>query len=157
VSTIKAYRVTHTDYRESAFSGEGARLYGGRWNEKGSPVIYLSSDPALAVLEVLVHLEDDEELDNFCMFEVEFSQEQVFIVDNSLLPENWKEYPAPSSTVRFGQTWIESEVSLAMRVPSVTLSYASYNYVLNVHHSQFRVVTHNAILIPLDLDNRLKR
>jgi len=156
VSTIKAYRVTHNDYRESAFSGEGARLHGGRWNEKGSPVVYLSSDPALAVLEVLVHLEDDEELDNFCMYEVELSEEQIFIIQDELMPENWKEYPAPSSTVSFGQTWIESQVSLAMRVPSVTLSYASYNYVLNVNHAQFHMVANNAILIPLDLDSRLK-
>jgi RES domain-containing protein len=153
VSTIKAYRITHKEYQDTAFSGEGARIHGGRWNEKGSPVVYLSSHPALAVLEVLVHLEDDEELENFCMIEVELPEQEIFILENSHLPENWNEYPAPSSTVNIGKVWIGS--SLAMRVPSVTLSYQSYNYVLDIEHSAFADVVASANFVPLELDPRL--
>jgi RES domain-containing protein len=35
---------------------EGARRAGGRWNSKGTPVLYMSENRSLAVLEVLVHL-----------------------------------------------------------------------------------------------------
>jgi len=153
VSIIKAYRITHNDYKDTAFSGEGARIHGGRWNEKGSSVVYLSSHPALAVLEVLVHLEDDEELDNFCMIEVDLPKEQIFILEDSYLPKNWNEYPAPSSTVNIGKVWLGS--ALAMRVPSVTLSYKSFNYVLDVNHHLFDDVLESTKIIPLELDPRL--
>jgi RES domain-containing protein len=153
VSIIKAYRITHHDYQDTAFSGEGARIHGGRWNEKGSAVVYLSSHPALAVLEVLVHLEDDEELNNFCMIEVDLPEEQIFILEDSYLPKDWNEYPAPSSTVNIGQVWLGS--ALGMRVPSVTLTYKSFNDVLDVSHPLFSDVLASATPVPLELDPRL--
>jgi RES domain-containing protein len=41
----------------TALDGEGARLYGGRWNSPGRPMVYTAASPSLAVLEVLVHLD----------------------------------------------------------------------------------------------------
>ena len=41
----------------TALDGEGARLFGGRWNSPGRPMIYTAASPSLAVLEVLVHLD----------------------------------------------------------------------------------------------------
>jgi len=38
-------------------SGEGARRLGGRWNSPGRPLIYLAEHPALAALEVRLHLD----------------------------------------------------------------------------------------------------
>ena len=153
MSTVKAYRITHNDYQATAFSGEGARIHGGRWNEKGRAVVYLSSHPALAALEVLVHLEDNQELANFCMTEVELPAAQIFILEDAHLPTNWNEYPAPSSTVNIGKVWLGS--SLAMRVPSATLTYQSYNYVLDVRHELFADVVASAEVVPLELDRRL--
>jgi RES domain-containing protein len=40
-------------------SGDGARLYGGRWNTPGRPLIYAAETAALTVLEVRVHLDLD--------------------------------------------------------------------------------------------------
>lgn len=51
-----SYRVVKEKYRGSAFDGEGARLYGGRWNCKGVPVVYTSDSLALCSLEIFVHL-----------------------------------------------------------------------------------------------------
>jgi hypothetical protein len=42
-------------------SGEGGRKVGGRWHERGTPAVYLAEHPALALLEVLVHLEIDRD------------------------------------------------------------------------------------------------
>ncbi|MHB8148190.1 MAG: RES domain-containing protein, partial [Vulcanimicrobiaceae bacterium] len=38
-------------HEATALSGEGARLYGGRWNTPGVAALYASSSLALALLE----------------------------------------------------------------------------------------------------------
>ena len=57
---IRAYRLCKTRHMAAAFTGEGARLNGGRWNSPGKAVVYTSSSLSLATLEVLVHLEDPD-------------------------------------------------------------------------------------------------
>ena len=51
-----AWRIVQAHVADRAFTGEGARRYGGRWNSKGFAVIYTSSSISLAILEVLVHI-----------------------------------------------------------------------------------------------------
>ena len=69
--TLSAWRITKQKHAKSAFSGEGARIYGGRWNSPGTPIIYTAQSQALAVLEVLVHLDSPELLKRYSLFEVE--------------------------------------------------------------------------------------
>ena len=40
--------------------GEGGRLYSARWHTAGSPIVYLAASPPGALIEILVHLELDE-------------------------------------------------------------------------------------------------
>jgi RES domain-containing protein len=40
-------------YHRDPFSGEGARLWGGRWNMKGWPALYLATDHPTAIAEYL--------------------------------------------------------------------------------------------------------
>ena len=54
---IRAWRIVKTRYSADAFSGEGARLYGGRWNSPGVAMVYTAGSKSLATLEVLVHLD----------------------------------------------------------------------------------------------------
>ncbi|MEX2607338.1 MAG: RES family NAD+ phosphorylase, partial [Kiritimatiellia bacterium] len=51
------YRLTKKKRVHTAFDGEGARLYGGRWNSKGTRMVYTSAAPSLAILETLVHVD----------------------------------------------------------------------------------------------------
>lgn len=46
-----AWRMLSIRYQRAPFSGEGARLYGGRWNAKGTAALYLAADPVTAVAE----------------------------------------------------------------------------------------------------------
>lgn len=48
---IPLWRMIHPARQRAPLSGEGARLYGGRWNMKGWPALYLSTDHATAVAE----------------------------------------------------------------------------------------------------------
>lgn len=52
---IHAWRLDQERFTNSWDSGEGAFLYGGRWNKPGTRVVYGSIDPATAILEVAVH------------------------------------------------------------------------------------------------------
>jgi RES domain-containing protein len=50
-----AWRLDGAGYAASWDSGEGAFLYGGRWNGRGVRAVYCAIDPATAILEVAVH------------------------------------------------------------------------------------------------------
>ena len=56
----EAWRLCRRPYAD--LTGDGARLAGGRWNRRGRAVVYLAEHPALAVLEVRVHLDVPLEL-----------------------------------------------------------------------------------------------
>ena len=47
------YRLVRAERASEALSGEGARLYGGRWNPPGAAVVYAAESRALAVLETM--------------------------------------------------------------------------------------------------------
>ena len=57
----------HSLYKwlDSAFSGEGARLAGGRWNARGIPMVYLASSLSLAALDRLAHTDDERTLSSW--------------------------------------------------------------------------------------------
>jgi RES domain-containing protein len=52
---LVAWRLDSAVHASTWASGEGAFLYGGRWNSKGVRAVYCSIDPATAILEVAVH------------------------------------------------------------------------------------------------------
>ena len=56
--SISVWRIaTDTkDYEADDLSGKGAEITGGRWNDKGTPLVYTSTNRALAALETIVHL-----------------------------------------------------------------------------------------------------
>jgi len=54
-NTLVAWRLDEKKFAMAWDSGEGARLFGGRWNSRGRKIAYCSIDPATAILEVAVH------------------------------------------------------------------------------------------------------
>jgi RES domain-containing protein len=55
LNTLTGWRLDTARHAATWDSGEGAKLYGGRWNSPGNPVVYAALDPATAILEVAVH------------------------------------------------------------------------------------------------------
>ena len=51
---LTVWRLVTARFAQTAFSGEGAKRYGGRWNRKGVPMVYTSGSRSLAMLEMLV-------------------------------------------------------------------------------------------------------
>lgn len=92
-----AYRICKTKYVATAFDGEGAFRFGGRWNTRGTRLIYTAGSLALAALEMLVHLDDDELLLAYSFAAVQIPPALIMPVkDFRPLPKNWSASPAPA-------------------------------------------------------------
>lgn len=138
-----------------AFTGEGARQYGGRWNSPGLPVIYTAEHASLAVLEVLVHLGAAELLQHYVLFRVEFDEGVVERVDEADLPRDWRSYPAPLSLRAVGDRWAAEARSAVLSLPSSVVPIERL-FLLNPQHQQFAAIRiGKAESFPLD--TRLQR
>ena len=149
------WRIVKTRYAADAFSGEGARLYGGRWGSPGVRMVYTSSTRALAILEVLVHVNDAALLRSFSMGAVHFEDSIVEHLDRALLPADWRDYPAPSMLQQIGDDWARRRSSVVLEVPSAVEGTES-NYLLNPNHPEFVTLTFEPCE-PYPFDARLAR
>jgi RES domain-containing protein len=126
------YRIANCNYAGD-LTGTGTRLYGGRWNSEGKPMLYTASSRALAVLEVLVHLPPLLVPDNFCLVEIEIPEDNIYVLNPALLPANWREIPPPVTLRQLGDEFLKKRECLAMKVPS-SIVPAEYNYLINPLH-----------------------
>lgn len=133
---VESWRIIKTKHADRAFDGEGARLYGGRWNSPGRRVVYTSSTTSLAVLEVLVHLEESAFLPAYSLFRIQLDESQLIPLSVAELPKNWRNDPAPSALQAIGDLWLSEGRTLALAVPSAIVPHET-NYLLNPEHSAF--------------------
>jgi len=153
--SFTAWRITKRKHVKTAFSGSGARKYGGRWNSPGTAVVYTAQTQSLAVLEMLVHLDGPELLQRYALIGVEIEESLVREVGTADLPRNWRADPAPVGLRKIGDAWIASGVSPVLRVPS-TLVPAESNFLLNPAHPEFeKLIVGDPIAV--DLDQRLAK
>ena len=152
---VTACWIVSPQFVDRAFDGEGAKRYGGRWNNKGVPLVYLADSLALAAMELLVHLESDQLLLTYRYITVEFDQRQVRTLAHSAIPDDWRDNPAPPSTRALGDRWFEKSDSLLLKVPSVVVP-EHFNYLLNPAHDDFQTVRISKPK-PFCLDSRLAR
>jgi RES domain-containing protein len=150
----RAWRVVKRRHADEAFNGEGAREYGGRWNSPGKRVVYASETTALALLEVLVHI-DASVLDNYTAIPITFDESMVTTVDVSVLPKGWNRYPCGMETRTAGDAWLQSAVSPALMVPSVIVPH-EWNFLISPEHPEFRRMTIGEP-VDFDIDLRLLR
>lgn len=130
---MTVYRICSSKYPNN--DGEGARLYGGRWNHKGTPLLYFASTISLCALEVLAN---SEKLPvNMVAVAAEIPDE-VLIEEYSEadLPPDWNVPLAPSSAKGFGTRWAKLNQSLVMAVPSAIVP-DERNYLVNPLHPDF--------------------
>ena len=152
---MTAWRITQQRHARTAFSGEGARLFGGRWNSPGTPMVYTAESRSLAVLEILVHLDSPALLDRYVFLEATFDAALVTDLDRARLPRNWQSDPPPPALQNLGDTWAASNTSAILRIPSVLVPEES-NLLLNPRHPDFAKITISRPQ-PFHFDPRLAR
>ncbi|MEZ8959573.1 RES family NAD+ phosphorylase [Vibrio lentus] len=151
---ITIYRIVKEKRADTAMDGNGARLYGGRWNSIGRPAVYVAGSESLAILEILVHLKNTKVLDSYVLFTLELDEEDALLLKNEDLPSNWKEEPAPLETAEIGDQWLSSNNSLALAVPSVVVP-RELNYILNINHPNFDKLIKTMKRHEISIDTRL--
>lgn len=102
--------------------GEGARLWGGRWNSPGRALVYLGPSPAAVALEVLVHLVDVSFAPtDYVLIEVDIPDlvmSHAMVVGISELPKDWQA-AGNAACVAWGDAWLAAPGHPAVcRVPS---------------------------------------
>jgi RES domain-containing protein len=136
---MNAWRLVRKRRLPDAFTGEGARLGGGRWNHVGTPVVYVSETLSLAALELFIH---------FTRKDIKFSKSllavpveipdglKVIEVSVKSLSSDWRVSPPSNSTKDIGTEWAQKGSSPVLRVPSAVIP-DEYNLLLNPKHSDF--------------------
>ncbi len=152
---IQAWRLVREARAADAFTGEGARFYGGRWNPVGTQTTYLSATRSLAALEVLVHQAERVPTGRFLFYDVQFPQDLITTISLHDLPADWQRFPPQKCTVKIGKTWITGKNSPVLQVPSVLIPEES-NYLLNFDHSHASKIQIGAAQ-PFCFDPRLQK
>jgi RES domain-containing protein len=123
---VKLWRIATDTARYVAddLTGRGAELTGGRWNAKGTPVVYASSSRALACLEVLVHLDGGASLP-LNRYLIELTVPDALWAARSVFDPRshvgWDAEPAGKVSIDWGTAWAASRRSLLAEVPSIVV------------------------------------
>jgi RES domain-containing protein len=139
---MRVWRVCRRPFAD--ISGEGARLYGGRWNSPGRPMVYAAESAALAVLEVRVHLDLDWRVlpDDYVLMAIE---------TDDLVAETLAESPVDPRAV--GDEWLASGRTALLRAPSFIIPESANVLVNPVHRDAARLAV--AAIMPFAFDPRL--
>jgi RES domain-containing protein len=152
---MRVWRICRLIHGAGAFSGEGAGLYGGRWNSQGVRVVYASPSLALAAIETFVHLEPNLQPDDLVSIAAEMPDDVATErLDPKSLPRKWYEL-RDESLKRFGDRWIHAGETIALYVPSAAIR-GEWNVLLNPEHPDFRKLRIEKSL-PFQFDLRMFR
>jgi RES domain-containing protein len=153
--SLVVWRIVQRRLASHAFSGDGARRYGGRWNSPGIAVVYTAQSQSLAALEILVHIDSGELLQNYNAIPITVDESLIMRTDASTLPRNWRAYPSTKATRLLGDTWLIEEKTAVLQVPSAVIPTES-NFLLNPGHRDFCKLTAGKS-IAFKFDSRLAR
>ncbi len=148
---MRVYRIVQARHAGD-LSGMGAAQYPGRWNKKGTPVLYTGTTIEIALLEVVVNLPPMLH-PSLELVALNIPDDSIGALETKDLPQHWHRFPAPSVLADLGQHWVDEGRYLALQVPSSVVPSA-VNIVLNCRHSRFAEVKMESRK-PFPLDPRL--
>jgi RES domain-containing protein len=124
----------------SDLSGKGAEISGGRWNSRGTAVLYTSSSRALCTAEIAVHVPLGILPSDYMLATIEIpDDEPIEKVLPQELPSDWKSFPYVHSTKSIGDRFVSDKKYLVLKVPSAVVQ-GEFNYLVNPFHPGFQKV-----------------
>lgn len=132
---LTVWRRVTARFAETAFSGEGARLYGGRWNRKGVAMVCTAGSQSLAMLEMLV--QDEPLRARYVMIPAIMPANlRIERIAPARLPDDWRDAAARPELRALGSDWIKRRSSAVLAVPSAMIP-AETSYLMNPQHPAF--------------------
>lgn len=147
------YRLSKYQYQND-LSGKGAWLAGGRWNSKGTVLLYTGQSRALCMTEVAVHMPFGVIPEDYFLGEIEIPESSILETAVESLPEDWADFPHPASTQRVGDDFVRAGEYLVLKVPSATVA-GDFNYLVNPLHDLSYQVKITLPPVPFTFDKRL--
>jgi RES domain-containing protein len=138
---MKLFRIAKKPYCED-LSGHGAFLFGGRWNSKGTRMVYTSENISLCTLEALVHLNKRQLESSFALITIELPDDlgSFLTITTDQLPKGWNSPNDYRTYTRLrGDEFCRNKKHLALRVPS-SIVEDQYNLLLNPLHPDMDAV-----------------
>ncbi|NDK56382.1 RES family NAD+ phosphorylase [Pontibacter fetidus] len=147
------YRLSRARFAKD-LSGRGAELAGGRWNSKGTAILYTSDSIALCTVEVAVHMPLGIVPFDYQLVQIEIPDGlEIEKLPETMLPEDWKSFPHSNATQVIGDKFIAEQHAPIIKVPSAAVQ-GTFNYLINPRHPDFQKVTIVGIT-PFEFDKRL--
>jgi len=146
------YRLSKGKYRRN-LSGKGAEMYGGRWNSKGTALLYTSQSRALTFAEISMHIPLGITPKDYFLITIQIPDTaDIRELAETDLPADWRSNPHSDSTQKIGDEFATALKHLVLRVPSAVVP-GDFNYLINPYHSMMNEVT-IADVEPFEFDSR---
>ena len=147
------YRIVREKFKDQSLSSEGSRLFGARWNPKGTGILYTTSSPELGLVETLAHAPGVryEDLPKYWLSSIEIP-ENIRIYHARDMPPYWQDSHY-ERTQYWLNAWLKEPDVLALAIPSVIVPF-SHNVLLHPKHTLFaeiKLITQE----PFPIDRRL--
>lgn len=150
---MRVYRIVDAKYGHD-LSGEGARIFGGRWNSPGYAALYTAGNSSLAMLEKLVYVHSDIFMRSQVLMTLEIPDHlPISELTVAELPEHWDAISHPLEIVQKGDAFLREGVAVALKVPSA-INFRDTNVMLNPRHPGIKEIEILAVE-PLLFDDRL--
>lgn len=148
------YRLVKARNRTTDLSGTGAFLAGGRWNSKGTYMLYTSENSSLALLETLVHVDPADLPPNLFLMKIEVAPDlPIHILPDEAYPSNWLLTDLLANK-RLGDALMQEKKWGAIRIRSA-VNTTEYNILLNPLFPHFHDKVHVIEATEIRLDERL--
>lgn len=132
---LTVWRLVTARFADTAFSGDGARLYDGRWNRKGVSLVYTAESQSLAMLEMLV--QDEPLRARYVIIPARIPKAlKITQIEPDQLPADWRTISARAQLQVIGNAWALKQTTAVLAVPSVVIP-SETNYILNPLHPHF--------------------
>ncbi|MBX8493710.1 RES family NAD+ phosphorylase [Pseudomonas cichorii] len=130
---MHAWRITTAPFATD-LSGQGAALFGGRWNHPEHKALYFGMTAAICALEAVIHCTEVPRI-ALKLVRVKLPDEPQLYCEPDLqeLGEAWASNPADIQSMDFGTAWLRRGQQLGLIVPSSALPQAR-NIMLNPLH-----------------------